>query len=152
MKVNPTPGTTRMDNAIWNADPFTGSDKSSASDGAGAAQKQATPTTSTDALTSGNFTTVMDGDAIYTATCDTATGGNPGSHGTGFTDLQSGGVGIVNVKTAYKVQAVAGSVAGLWTAAVNDAHVTAAHATTPANSSQGRPRVTSQAVNRAASF
>jgi hypothetical protein len=38
----------------------------------------------------------------------------------------------VNLKTAYKVQSAHGSVAGTWTAAVNDAHVTAAHATTPA--------------------
>jgi hypothetical protein len=152
VKMNPTPGTTRFDNCIVNADPFTGSDASSASDGTGAAQKQATPTTTTDLLTSGSFTTVTDGDLIYTATCDTATGGNPGSVGTGFTLAQSGGVGIVNLKSAYKTQSVAGSVAGTWTAAVNDAHVTAAHATRPANASQGRPRVAGQAVNRAASF
>jgi hypothetical protein len=135
VKMNPTPGTTRFDNCIVNADPFTGSDASSASDGTGAAQKQATPTTTTDLLTSGTFTTATDGDNVYTGTIDSATGGNPGSVGTGFTLLQSGGVGIVNLKTAYKVQSAHGSVAGTWTAAVNDAHVTAAHATTPAASS-----------------
>lgn len=135
MRFNPTPGTSTALNGSINVDPFTGSDSLSAADGAGAAQAQASPTTTTDLLTSGSWTTTKPGDLIHTSSVDTVTGGDPGAPGTGFTLLQTSG-GVI-IKSAYKVQPSAGSIAGLWTAAVNEAHITAAMAITPAASGGG---------------
>lgn len=135
-QFNPTPGTTVSFGPSLAIDPFTGSDAASTADGTGAAQLQTAPTTGTDATTSGTWTTSTNGDLIYTATVATGTGNNPGAAGTGFTALQTS-PGVI-VKTAYKVQSTASaSAAGLWTAAVNDNHVTGAHAVTPASGGGG---------------
>ena len=135
-QFNPTPGTSTGTFMSLAADPFSGSDSSSAADGTGSAQLQDTPTTATDATTSGTWATATDGDLIYTAAMCSATGADPGAPGTGFTLLQT--VGTTVLKTAYKVQSThSASTAGLWTAATNNAHITAAHAITPAGSGGG---------------
>lgn len=132
LQFTPTPGTTTSAQTSLAVDTLTGSDASSTNDSTGAGQHQATPTTTTDALTSGNMTTGTDGDLIFSATLDSATGNNPGSVGTGYTAGQTTAVGVL--KTEWKTQATHGAVAGTWTALANDDHVTVAFALKPAAS------------------
>ena len=127
-QFQPTPGTTATDAVSICADMFSGSGAGSTGDGS-TGQLQSAPTTGTDATTSGTISTATDGDLIYTAAIDSSTGNNPGATGTGFTAGQS--TTLVVLKTAWKVQTTHGSVAGTWTAAVNDAHITAVMAITP---------------------
>lgn len=132
VQFTPTPGTTTSAQTSAAVDTLTGSDASSTNDTTGAGQHQAAPTTSTDALTSGSFTTGTDGDLIFSATLDSATGNNPGSVGTGYTAGQTTGIGVL--KTEWKTQTTHGAVAGTWTALTNDDHVTIAFAVKPAAS------------------
>jgi Concanavalin A-like lectin/glucanases superfamily/Domain of unknown function (DUF2341) len=135
LKYQPTPGTTTDDCSSINADPFSGSDTSSTMDGA-TGQTQTTPTTGTDALTSGTYSTTKDGDLIYTATVDTASGLNPGSTGTGFAALTTSS--NIILKTAYLIQSShSAATAGTWTAAANDTHITQSQAFTPAGTGGG---------------
>lgn len=119
-------------------DTFSGSDASSTTDGPGSGLNQASPTTATDALVSGTWTTSQPGDLIYSATHDTVTGSEPASAvGTGFTAAQDvGGSGGTTVfRSEYGTQAApSGSTQGTWTAFANTRHLTAAIAITPGGS------------------
>ncbi len=131
IRYNPTPGTTQATNVSMNVDTFTGSDASSTADGTGAAQEQSGLGGTTDAVTSGSWTTTTNGDLIYAATCQTDTGNDPGSVGTGFTLAQNSG-GVI-LKTEYRTQTTAGSVAGTFTGGGSfNNFVTAAMAIKPA--------------------
>lgn len=77
-------------------------------------QSQSSPGTATDAISSGSFTTALNGDLIW---CGGYTGGGTSVAGTGFT-LRLNNVisnGIVFLVTEDKTQATAGSVAGTYT-------------------------------------
>jgi len=131
VQFNPTPGTTQSALTSLAVDTLTGSDASSAADGPGSGQHQATPTTTTDALSSGSWSTGTDGDVLFSATLDSAAGTNPGTAGTGFTPGQTTGGGVL--KTEWMVQAThSATTAATWTALLNEDHVTIAFAVKPA--------------------
>lgn len=113
-RYNPVPGTSAADNCAYSVEPFTGSDSASTNDSNGAGQVLIAPGTGTDAGTSGNMTTTINGDLIHTMIIDTSSGSNPGSVGTGFTLAQTGPAGLM-FKTAYLVQSSSGAIAGTWT-------------------------------------
>jgi hypothetical protein len=145
LTFNPIPGSTQANTIGVNLIPFTGSGATTVTDGTGAILPQATPTTGTDATTSGTWSTSVDGDLIVTSTLDAATGANPGSAGTGYTLIETSGGGVI-LKTAYRVQSThSASTAGTWTAAANDTHVTGAFAITPGG---GGPTPTPSAVSQ----
>lgn len=130
MQYNPTPGTSIAGNGSLNVDPFTGSNAASTSDGANA-QNQVSPGTGTDVLSSGTFTTTVNGDLLYGAAVDTSSGADPGTLGTGFTlGVLSGGVVL---RSEYKTQVSAGSgTAVTFTAATGtDRFVAGGHAVKP---------------------
>lgn len=136
VQCNPTPGTTQFQNCSLNVDPFRGSDASSGSDG-GAAQGQNGPGAGADAVSSGNFSTVVDGDLLYGASLDTSTGTDPGTRGTGFTDASiSGGVVLHSV---WKVQSVhSAATAVTFNATTGTDHfLTGGHAVKPAAAAGG---------------
>ncbi len=145
IRFNPTPGTTNGQYTTLVARGFTGSDASSAIDGTGAAQVQATPGTGTDGCTSGNFSTTNDGCLVWAVGCSTSninlndlTGGS--GHGTNFTlDQVIGSSTTVYLRTEYLTQATHGSIAGTFTSTANVAHVTAALAIKPAAGGGGSP-------------
>lgn len=76
-------------------------------------QKQATPGTGTDAVTSGNVTTTVNGDLIYGGTYNTSTG-TLASAGSGFASRTSDTSGAPGI-TEDKTQTTAGSVASTFT-------------------------------------
>lgn len=131
IQYNPTPGTTPAGNCSLNVDPFTGSDASSTSDGSNA-QVQASPGTVADALSSNTFTTTVNGDLLYGATVDTQTGGDPGVHGTGFSDATASG-GVV-IRSEYKTQvtAAAGTAVTFTATTGTDRFITSGFAMKPA--------------------
>jgi Concanavalin A-like lectin/glucanases superfamily/Domain of unknown function (DUF2341) len=115
LQFNPTPGTSQSGCDSLIVDPFSGSDTSSTVDG-GAAQEQNTPGVSTNAVTSGSFTTTRNGDLIYSSTAITHTGGDTGdmSAGTSFSGLTSESL-TPALYSEYLVQNNPGSISGTWT-------------------------------------
>lgn len=85
-----------------------------------AGQLQTSPGTGTDAITSGNIVTTVNGDLIWGITQNTGSA-DPGSGtlvaGTGYT--QDAQVGTVIMRAEHKTQTTAGSVAATFTASVD---------------------------------
>lgn len=76
-------------------------------------QYQGTPGTGTDAVTSGNITTSVNGDLIWSGVGSRAADSSP-AIGTSFTN-GSGMQNNLRINTEYRTQSTAGSVAGTWT-------------------------------------
>jgi hypothetical protein len=88
-------------------------------------QHQATPTTSTDAQTSGAITTTRNGCYIFGAYWDSSAGCGGSNIGTGY----SAGVTVacnnsIMGKTEYLIQSSAGSIAATYTASFNQSRLT----------------------------
>jgi hypothetical protein len=83
----------------------------------GTSQSQTNPGTGTNAVTSGNFTTLKSGDLIYSATAQSLGTGVQPSAGTGFTKRNTftGTQSTRGLASEDLVQGSAGSTAGTWT-------------------------------------
>ena len=98
---------------------YSGLATASPNDG-GTGQLQTSPGTGTDAITSGNIVTTVDGDLIWGITQNTSEV-DPGTGtlvaGTGYT--QDAQVGTVIMRAEHKTQTTAGSVAATFTASID---------------------------------
>lgn len=135
LKFNPTPGTTSAGGIEWLIDIYTGSTPTAAIDGTGANNEQTAPGTSTDAITSGSFTTSNDGCLVYSATVSESSGGGTQTHGTGYALAQSD-ANVLVFNSEHKTQTTHGSIAATWTTnAGSDNFVTVAIAVAPSTGS-----------------
>jgi hypothetical protein len=101
---------------------ITGQDTTTQPDVAAVGQSQGSPGTGTDAITSGNMTTVTNGCMVYSFFFREAYGMAAGNTtaGTGFTaDAENNDAGTFVQRQEYRLQASAGVIAGTWTQAVN---------------------------------
>lgn len=86
----------------------------------GSTGQETTGSTSTDAQSSGNITTVANGDVIYSTFGDSTGAGASWTQGTGFTSLDiAAGSDAIPMGHEYLIQSSAGSIAGTWTQSVS---------------------------------
>jgi hypothetical protein len=103
---------------IWCRE-VTGQDTGTQPDVTSVGQNQGSPGSGTDAITSGNMTTVTNGCMVFSFYFRETYGGSVSTAGTGFTaDAEILDAGNFVKRVEYRTQASLGSIAGTWTQSV----------------------------------